>query len=250
MPFNNFAIATAASTATLTSDLTINGLYTQSTTGTFSTSNGSKVIINGGMTMSASMTTGTADIYLRGGTWSATANSNVTNNLYLDGFVTLSGNLYFITGTLTYNSGIITTTNAILNLNTCSVNNFNKIPLKQVVITNGQTVTMNEFFTGTASQICQVNSAISTANYTITFSDGFEKIAKNVAVTNATITNKQQLLILTRYKSNLNRGTNIGVRYINQSPNGFAKNESFISGSKNYAPMFKLVGDPNFVKQA
>ena len=107
---------------------------------------------------------------------------------------------------------------------------------------------MNQFFTGTASQICQVNSA--GANYTITFSDGFEKIAKNVAVLNATITNRQQLLIITKYKSNFTRGTNIGVRYINQSPNGFPKNETFISGSKNYAPMFKLVGDPNFVKQA
>jgi len=251
MSFNNFTIGLAGITVTLISDLTINGLYTQATTGAFSTSNGSKVVIYGGIFMIAGMTLGTADIYLRGGTWTSVANSYVTNNLFLDGFITLSSSIYYSTSTMTYNSGIINSTGTILTINaSCTIINFGSIPLRQVLITAGQTITMNEFFTGNSSQICQVYSTITNINYTITFLDGFEKIAKHVAVLNATITNRMQLLIITKYKSNFNRGTNIGVRYINQLPNGFAKNENFVTGSKNHAPMFKLVGDPNFVKQA
>jgi len=251
MSFNNFTIGLAASIVTLISDLTINGLYTQATTGTFSTSNSSNVIIYGGIFMIAGMTSGTANIYLRGGSWTSVANSYVTNNLFLDGFVTLSSNIYYSTSTMTYNSGIINSTGTILTINaSCTIINFSSIPLRQVLITAGQTITMNEFFTGNASQICQVYSTITNINYTITFLDRFEKIAKHVAVLNATITNRMQLLIITKYKSNFNRGTNIGVRYINQSPNGFAKNENLVTGSKNYPPMLKLVSDPNFVKQA
>jgi hypothetical protein len=248
--FNDFAIVTAASTVTLTSDLTINGLYTQSTTGGFNETINEIVIIKGGMLMSASMTAGTADIYLRGGTWSTSGAFYVTNNLFLDGPVALSGNIYYGTNILTYNSGTISqlgTTGITLNLQTSTVNNFNKVPLSRVIITAANTITMNEFFTGTASQICQISST--GANYNITFSDSFEKIAKNVAVLGATITNRMQLLIITKYKSNFTRGTNIGVRYINQSPNGFSKKEFMVMGSTDFARPYKLVSDPNFTRQ-
>lgn len=248
--FNNFIINTNGNT-TLTSDLTINGVLSNTTSnvGTINRTTAENVIVYGGLSLAATMAVGTADIYLRGGTWSTTGAFYVSNNLFLNGRIALGNNIYYRTGVLTYNSGIITSTNTILNLvnGNCTINNFNKVPLRQVLIASAVVVTMNQFFTGTASQICQVNSA--GANYTITFSDRFEKIAKHVAVLNATITNRLQLIVITRYKSNLNRGTNLGVRYINQSPNGFAQKESFIPASRDFIPMFGLVGDPNFVKQ-
>lgn len=250
MAFNDFIVNTN-NNVTLTSDLTINGVFsnTSGQTGTINRTTTEKVIVYGGLSIAATMAAGTADIYLRGGTWATTGAFYVSNNLFLDGAITLGNNIYYRTGVLTYNSGIINSAVTILSINaSCTIINFNRIPLRQVVITAGITITMNDFFTGTASRICQVNST--GANYTITFLDRFEKVAKNVAVLNATITNRMQLLIITKYKSNFNRGTNIGVRYINQSPNGFSKNENFTTGSKDFAPMFGLVIDPNFVRQA
>jgi hypothetical protein len=251
MIFNDFIINTN-STTTLASDLTINGVLSNTTSnaGGINRTTNENIIVYGGLSMAATMVAGTADIYLKGGTWSTTGAFYVSNNLFLDGRITLGNNIYYRTGVLTYNSGIITSTNTILNLvnGNCTINNFNKVPLRQVLIASAVVVTMNEFFTGTPSQICQVNSA--GANYTITFSDRFEKFAKNVAVLNATITNRLQLIVITRYKSSFNKGTNIGVRYINQSPNGFAQKESFIPASRDFIPMFKTVADPNFVKQA
>jgi hypothetical protein len=70
---------------------------------------------------------------------------------------------------MTYNSGIINSTGTILTINaSCTIINFGSIPLRQVLITAGQTITMNEFFTGNSSQICQVYSTITNINYTIT----------------------------------------------------------------------------------
>jgi hypothetical protein len=105
---------------------------------------------------------------------------------------------------------------------------------------------MDRFFSGTPSQVCAVSST--GANYTITFTDGFEKIAHNVAVSGATITNRGQLLLTRNPRFTTNRGTNIGIRYINQSPNGFPKGSPMITDTMT-VPALGLVSDPNFITQ-
>jgi cytoskeletal protein CcmA (bactofilin family) len=196
--------------------------------------------------------TGSADIYLKGGTWTTSNGSTVGNNLYLDGNIIITGTVQkSVSGKeLTWLSGKIDGLTATLNITTNqTVKGFNRIPLKAVVINATAVITMDEFFTGTASQICQVSCTSTTLTYTITFNDNFEKIAKFVAVSNCTLTRRMQLLLLTNSLFNTNRGTNAGIRYINQFPNGFSKNEAFIGSTRQYGPALGYVGDPNFVMQ-
>ena len=125
-----------------------------------------------------------------------------------------------------------------------------KVPLEAVVISFSQTITMNEFFTGTPSQICQISSTNSALNYTITFNDEFEKVAKFVAISGCTLSKRNQLLVLTNSRFNTSRSTNtLGIRYYNQMPNGFSKNEVFSTNARQSGLCGGLVGDPNFVKQ-
>jgi len=72
----------------------------------------------------------------------------------------------------------------------------------------------------------EVNRLLKNSNYTITFQNGFEKIAKFVDISNCTLSKPLQLLVITNSKRN---SKNIGIRYINQSPNGIAKGEPSVN---------------------
>lgn len=101
--------------------------------------------------------------------------------------------------------------------------NLNKIQFRSVVLTAGGTYNMNTFFSGSANVKTTVSSSAST-NYIITFIDGFEKIAKFVKVSNCTLSQKNRLLIITDHaNANTGNNTNVGVRYINQAPNGIPR---------------------------
>jgi hypothetical protein len=83
---------------------------------------------------------------------------------------------------------------------------------------------MNEFFSGSPSLVTNIVS--NGSNYTIAFQDGFEKIAKFIDIASCTLSKPLQLLLITKTKKS---STNIGIRYINQSPNGIAKGEPSIN---------------------
>jgi hypothetical protein len=106
---------------------------------------------------------------------------------------------------------------------------------------------MNEFFCGTLQLPTKVTGD---ANYTINFTDGFEKIAKNVIVTNCIISRRGQLLILS--KDTFRRSSNnVGIRYYNQSPNGVGSNlGTFVNDTLPVGQSFKripmLVSDPAY----
>jgi hypothetical protein len=115
-----------------------------------------------------------------------------------------------------------------------------------VQIDGGGTITMDEFFCGTPRIPTKVTS--SGGNYTVNFQDGFEKIAKNVVVSNCTVGRRGQLLLLSKGSF---RGTNIGIRYYNQSPNGVGSNlgtfvDNTLPSTTTFRKIDMLVGDPAY----
>jgi hypothetical protein len=195
---------------------------------------------------------GTIQIYYVGnGTWTSrtVANQSISASFTINtsGVLTLSGNVYFAgANTFTYRNGKVNTKNSTLNItgNSTFVN-CNKINFDDVVITAGNTITMNEFFNG-SPELQTIISSTSTTNYTIAFTDNFEKIAKFVNVNNCTLSRPQQLVMLTNTKKSSTNAR--GTRYNNQSPNGVAKNDPSVQNQMAYSVPKYLVGDPNMIK--
>lgn len=224
----------------ITSDLTILGDFQVNKTGGVSV-NGANVIIYG--SLSSSNSNGSSIFIFKN---KSILQGSLQNPIIFDGNCTIQGNIS-LSRDVTYLSGIINTTNSIINIiGNSTWTNMHEMPLVKVNI-GANTVTMNQFFIGTPSQICQI-SAIST-NYTIVFQDTFEKIGRNVSISGATLSRPMQLLVINNAKFNTNRGTNaLGIRYVNQSPNGFAKNKPSITDTMT-VPALGLASDPNFIKQ-
>jgi hypothetical protein len=153
--WNNVTINTTG-VITLTSNLNIGGNFTAVSQNITVNKNTSEVVnVSNGITASQSIS-GTADIYLKGGTWTggtggAGVTVGITSNLYLDGNITLSNNVYYRTGTLTYLSGTIdtTTNNSTLNLTGSCTINTDGITWYNVSTTNTtlQTYTINSLLT-------------------------------------------------------------------------------------------------------
>jgi len=118
-----------------------------------------------------------------------------------------------------------------------------KIGFNNVTIRFGTTTYMNEFFSGTPTKTTRVAWSGPNANPIISFTDNKEKIAKFVDVSNCTIARRLQLILITKNKNPKNFATNNGIRYINQSPNGFPKNEPSVLNTIGYGTM-GYVSDP------
>lgn len=239
-------IAGSNKTITLLSNLNTTGLFTiQDANTTINTSVGAVVNIGGGLFVNR-LLQGTATLILTGGSWTAGA-FDFSSNLIINGNVTISGTVRRSGGTLTILSGAITADTAALVITASSTFvGIDKAQLRSVLITQNTTQTMDRFFSGSDANICQITST--GANYTIAFTDGFEKIARNVAISGATISRPNQLLVVTNARFNTNRGTNAaGIRYKNESPNGFSK--GLFNERNLITPSKMVVSDPNFIRQ-
>lgn len=253
MTWNQVLFSGVGITHTLTSDLNVNTLLLGTSTNQ-TTINGSTINVTNGITVvgtGSGQTSGTTKIKITGGTIfgggsSPTVSFMIKLDLEIAGNVTIDSGNYFHygTGTLTYTSGKVTTTGStlILRLATTLIN-MDKIAWNGVTVTAGTTLTMNKFFSGSPKQKTTIQSSTSGASYTITFQDNFEKTAKFVKTSDCSLTRKGQLLMLT---PNSNKGGNSGIRYINQSPNGIAKNSPTVAGPIAY-PAAGLVTDPCFI---
>lgn len=162
---------------------------------------------------------------LLGGTWRNTSlvfDGKIHIPTKINGNINIVGNVFFDTNTLTYVNGFVNAKNATLNIltNTTLVN-IDKVNFNRVIVTSGQTLTMNRFFNGTASIPTRVQCATATGTYTIAFQDTFEKIANNVKVSGCIVSRPGQLIV---NGANSNKGLNTGIRFVNQSPNGLPKN--------------------------
>jgi len=242
MTWNNVTITTG--TQTLTSDLNCQNLTNSSVTinGLFN------VNVSGNLTANGITLIGTATIVLIGtGTWTAINGSNtfrIPIIINTNGIISLPNSLYHESG-LTYIKGTVKSNNTTITFGGGTVTtlvNLHKLIFKNVILGASTTITMNEFFSGSPSLVTNISST-STTNYTIAFQDGFEKIAKFVNISGCTLTKPLQLLVLTKSKSNIRKSTNIGIRYINQSPNGIAKGDPSIQNQTTFGAG-GLLADP------
>lgn len=223
---------------------------------TFTPSGGNNINISGDLNLSNQSTVGlqsSTTNYRMVGTGTISANHTtariaaplVFNTL---GTITLSGTIGYSNSTFTYTSGTIVAKGSTFIFNSgVTVLGASRMNLDNVQIAGGGTITMNEFFSGTPQIPTKVVST-TTANYTINFTDGFEKLAKNVRVSRCTIANRGQLLLLSKGGFGVN---NLGIRYYNQSPNGVATDtQKFVNNNLAGMPALRavnmLVGDPVF----
>jgi len=240
MTWNNVTITTG--TQTLTSDLNCQNL-TSGGGGTNTINGLFNINVSGNLTANG-IVLGTSTIVLMGtGLWTATNSSNTFRTpiiINTNGIITLANSLTH-DGDLTYIKGIVKSNNTTISFGATikTLKGLNKIIFKNVIITAGGTITMNEFFSGSPSLVTNISST-SASTYTIAFQDEFEKISKFVNISNCTLSKPLQLLVLTNSKRNL---TNLGVRYINQSPNGIAKNNPSTTNQTTYNSQM-LINDP------
>jgi hypothetical protein len=158
MAWNNMSVSNTA-TITLISNCLANGVFTASAATTI---NGAFTLSCSGLTVNNTIS-GTSKIILLGGTWSGSNTTGVSNNLDLNGNITISGNVYYRTGTLDYLSGTITTTSSTLHLtNGCILDTFG-------VLWNNVTLT------DTTAQTYTINSLLNISN-TLTLGTGASTI--------------------------------------------------------------------------
>ena len=225
-------ISITSGTQTLISDLN-SKIFRMNNTVTVNVDNsgGNVYILESLIKSGAGISQGTASINLIGtGTWTHTAAGVIRNNININttGTLTIGTNVYYGVGTLKYFSGKINAKNSTFNISaSATLINCHKINFHNIRVNQSSIVTMNEFFSGSPSLVTNITS--NGTNYTIAFQDGFEKIAKFVDISGGTLSKPLQLLVLTKSKSNIRKSTNIGIRYINQSPNGIAKGEPSVN---------------------
>ena len=240
MTWDNITITSGIQT--LLSDLNCQNLTSAS-----ATINGFNVNVNGNLTANGLVLKGTSTIVLTGtGLWTATNASNTFRTpivINTNGIITLANSLYH-DGDLTYIKGIVKSNNTTIEFGSAikTLINLHELIFKNVVLGSLINFTMNEFFSGSPSVVTNISSTNINANYTITFQDGFEKIAKFVDISNCTLSRPQQLLVITNSKKS---STNTrGIRYINQSPNGIAKNNPSTPTQTTFS-VGGILSDPN-----
>ena len=171
-------------TKTLIGDLTINGALLVAG-GLINKTTSEILIANNGQTISGSCQ-GSADIYLKAGTWTATTgNSIIQNNLFLDGgSITISGTVYYGTGTLRYLGGTITTTGSTLRIEIdCTINTSGMV-WGTVFVTSSLTLTIDSTlstdilipqistFSGSYGWVCNTFQQLSATSQTVTLKNG------------------------------------------------------------------------------
>ena len=186
---------TTSGTTQLRGTISCSGLLTLGGSGAINNASGFTGFIRtgGGLSM-AGNASGTATIVLVGGTWSASGANYLSNNLRLDGNSTISGNVYYQSGTLSYVSGVVSATNSTLNLGSSCVVDSNGLTWSNITNTTTATVTLptNLLWIGTYSVTSgTINfsgagslSASTTGN--VNFSSSIINLKNNIQVVNAT----------------------------------------------------------------
>lgn len=147
--WNNVASNTSTNTITLTSNFLVGGTTTISTSTTINHTTAETWSTNGIAVNSTA--SGTAKVILTGGTWSGSNTTGIANDLDLQGNITVSGNVYYRTGTLRYVSGTITVTSSTLNITGSCTLNTNGMSWNNVTINSASstiTLTSNLSQTG------------------------------------------------------------------------------------------------------
>lgn len=236
--WNNVIISTG--TQTLTSNLNCQNL-TSGGGGTNTINGLFNINVSGNLTANG-IVLGTSTIILIGtGLWTANNASNTFRApiiINTNGVITLANTLQH-DGNLTYIKGVVKSNNTTISFGLPNtLINLHKLIFKNITLSPGTTYTMNEFFNGGPSLVTNISA--NGNNYIINFLDNFEKISKFVNIRNCTLSKPLQLLVITNSKRSL---SNRGIRYINQSPNGIAKNNPSTTNQTTYNSQM-LINDP------
>jgi hypothetical protein len=137
--FGNTATYTLADNLNVTGNIVLAGTSSITFTGNI-------LYIGGNLTVSSTATAlGTTTFNFNGtGTWSYPSVGLIRNNITIDtlGTLTLSGNIYYNTGTLTYISGTVVSTGSVLNIALATTINTSGMTWRDVAMSNGiQTLT-------------------------------------------------------------------------------------------------------------
>ena len=224
----------------------------------FAVINNNSLTVMGSFTHYASFTNGLGGTgkLIMGGTGILQAGTNVTSGgsgiefeINTNGVITITpNNTQSYSGIFRHVKGtVIANKSTVLFNSGATVLGASRMNLDNVQIAGGATITMDEFFSGKPQIPTKVIST-TTANYTINFTDGFEKLAKNVRVSRCTIGKRGQLLLLSKGGFGVN---NLGIRYYNQLPNGVSTDtQRFVNNNLAGMPPLRavnmLVGDPVF----
>jgi hypothetical protein len=155
---NNMTLSTST-TKTLADSWSVTGSLT--VTGgniTLNKTASETLTVAGGITsITTAVILGTAKIILTGGTWSwGTGSNGISNDLDIQGNVTVSGTVRKSTGVLTYVSGTVTTTSSTLSLVGSQTLNTNGITWGTISVTSGAAITLTINSTLTASTFTSV----------------------------------------------------------------------------------------------
>ena len=163
-------------TYTLVGNWTVTGLITFQGSGTTTFTNNT-FNINGGLTQTtAGIYAGTTAIVFGGtGTWSNSSTGAIRNNTTINGTITISGNVYYDTGTLTYTAGTVTVTGSTLNIGANTTLNTNGITWNNINTTGTTTITLSSNLTLTGT--------LTVSTGTLSFTLG----GNNLVTTNASI---------------------------------------------------------------
>jgi len=228
----------------LNSPLYITGTATLGASGQPATINGSPVYIESGALTSgvgnANTILGTSQIIATGDRF--TYLDSATNILQGQGIwripITVNANYFLMFGRFVLNTGGSLTINSrtvenratfrnlpelIVQASTTLIN-AHKCKFKNITITAGSTLTMNEFFTG-SPEFKSIIRSESTTNYTVTFTDRIPKKAFHVNVRNCNVTQtlvRNQLNIINR---DGNAGFNTGIIFGESGMCGFPLNK-------------------------
>lgn len=218
--------------------------------------NGSSLRMYGNLTCGNTNTqiSGTSVLYLEGDgpqvvSMPVTATTGaIRNDMVIDNkYTTFTGTFFYNTGTLTFLSGIIAAA-ATFNIGVSTTIINAHLAAWGFISVNVVTLTMNEFFSGTPD-IRTTITPQSAAGFSVSFTDGFEKISKFIKITGANILNPNQLIVITdgwnKYAVQSSAAQNRGIRGINTSPNGISKNKPSRLLADGYGLGTFLVSDPN-----
>jgi hypothetical protein len=240
----------ASITYTFNDDMVITGLLTINGLSNM-IFNGSKVYVNSLNHTGSNQLNGTSELIFYGngtGTWAnATAALHQLKTTINCGKLVLGARVNFSNATLTYIRGYV---DAFTNKNVFYMNNAsgtlincNQINFNRIIIAAGNTITMNEFFSGSPGKITNITSS-TTTNYTIQFTDNIQKYSKFITMTYCTLSKKGQVLVITDSKKS---NTNIGLRYFNSLANGIPVDRPSINLPSTFGAG-GLAGDPSMEK--
>ena len=140
-----------SNTKTLVGDFIVTGTFTQSGTCVINKTT-TETFTVGGLTLQTTSCSGTAKIIIKGGTIAASSSFPISNDIDLDGNITISAATFRVNGgTITYVSGTITTTGSTLSLVNGITLNTNGMTWSDISLTGDLTLNSLLTVSGTLS---------------------------------------------------------------------------------------------------